>query len=126
LQPSSASAILQADPIPEKKAYYGSLVHDFKPEFERQAYSESSFSPAPPGNEALARLFLEDEHGALELYYIAVVELFYPLVRPNCDEFTSNPDTCLCTVRHAFVNLAILPDFFLNNEVVRSVLDLCP
>jgi hypothetical protein len=65
LQPSSVSAILQVDPIPEKKAYYGSLVHDFKPEFEKQAYSESPFSHAPPGNEALASLFLEDEHGAL-------------------------------------------------------------
>ena len=51
LQPSSDSAILQVNPIPEKKAYYGSLVHDFKPEFEKQAYLESPFSPAPPGNE---------------------------------------------------------------------------
>jgi hypothetical protein len=44
--------------------------------------------PEGYGNEALARLFLEDEHGALEIDYVAVVEFFYPLVHPNCDEFT--------------------------------------
>jgi hypothetical protein len=113
------------DPRPRSCSYRLSLQSFISSHFYRPD-SGVPFNPAPPGNEALARLFFEDEHGALEIDYVAVVEFFYPLVHPNCDEFTTDPDTGLRTVRHSFVNLAVLPDFFLNNEAVRRVLDLCP
>ncbi len=70
-------------------------------------------------------LFDTDEAGELHLDYDRMVEMYYPLVHPNCDEYTVNPDTGVRT-RHSFVNIAILPDVFLEDDTARRMLDLVP
>ena len=47
-------------------------------------------------------------------------------MHPDCDEFTIDPATGLRTVRNSFVNIAIVPDFFISNDAVHRILDLCP
>ena len=50
-----------------------------------------------------------------------MVEMYYPLVHPNCDEFTVSHETGVRT-RHSFVNIAILhilPDVFLEDDTAR-------
>ena len=47
-----------------------------------------------------------------------MVEMYYPLVHPNCDEFTVNHETGVRT-RHSFVYIAILPDVFLEDDTAR-------
>ena len=71
-------------------------------------------------------LFYEDENGELHLDCAAKVKLSYPLVHPDCDELTIDPATCHSTIWHSFCNLAILPDFVLENPAACRVLDLCP
>jgi hypothetical protein len=39
---------------------------------------------------------------------------------------TIDPATGLRTVRNSFVNMAIIPDFFMSNDAVRRILDLSP
>jgi hypothetical protein len=122
---TSAAETLQVPTNEEKIAYYESLL--LPADFYTPPYiPPSPFSPPPIDNMALAFLFDEDEHGGYHIDYAAAAELFYPLVHPNCDEFTIDPATGLRTVRNSFVNIAIVPDFFINNDAVRRILDLCP
>ena len=108
----------------DKAAYYASLLLpvDFEP---RPIMPTSAFSPPPLDHLDIAKLFETDEAGDLHVDYVGVVDLFYPLVHPNCDEYTVDPDTGRRTL-HSFVNLAVLPDVFLADDTVRRVLDLMP
>ena len=54
--------------------------------------------------------------------YTVVVELFYPLIHPDCDEFTIDPATGIRSVCH-FVNVAIVPDVFFSDDAVGRVPD---
>ena len=83
----------------------------------------SPFSPPPPDARDIAMLVDTDEDGELRLDYTRMVEMFYPLVHPDCDEYTVNHETGLRT-RHSFVNIAILPDLFLEDDTARRLLDL--
>ncbi len=123
---TSAAETLQVPTNEAKIAYYESLL--LPADFYTPPYippSESPFSPPPIDNMALACLFDEDEDGDYHIDY-AAAELFYPLVHPNCDEMTIDPATGLRTVRNSFVNMAIVPDFFMSNDAVRRILYLCP
>jgi hypothetical protein len=51
------------------------------------------------------------------LDYIGVRDLFFPLVHPGHDEVVNGD-------YHAFVNLAILPDWLLNDDLALKVLEL--
>ena len=122
---TSAAQTLQVPTNEDKIAYYESL--HLPSDFYTPPYiPPSPFSPPPIDNMALARLFDEDKHGGYHIDYAAAAELFYPLVHPDCDEFTIDPATGLRTVRNSFVNIAIVLDFFMSNDAVRSILDLCP
>ncbi len=107
---------------PEKAAKYAllKLPVDFGPPPMLQP---SPFSPPPPDSRDIAMLFDTDEAGELHLDYTRMVEMFYPLVHPDCDEYTVNPETGVRT-RHSFVNIAILPDVFLEDDTARRLLDL--
>jgi hypothetical protein len=65
--------------------------------------SQSVFSPPPVHNHDLAFLFEEETiNGTLHvnLDYVAMVEMFYPLVHPDCDEFflrIPTPESCAIT-----------------------------
>ena len=48
------------------------------------------------------------------------------LQAPTFTEMTIDPATGLRTVRNSFVNMAIVPDFFMSNDAVRRILDLSP
>jgi hypothetical protein len=120
-----AAQTLQVPTNEDKIAYYESLL--LPADFHTPPYvPPSPFSPPPIDNMALACLFDEDEHGDYHIDYVAAAELFYPLVHPNCDEMTIDPATGLRTVRNSFVNMAIVPDFFMSNDAVRRILDLSP
>jgi hypothetical protein len=69
---------------------------------------------------------LEDDVGGLDLDLPALVRLHRPLVHPDHVEYTINRDTGLRTVRHTFVNLAILEDWMLARSDVRRALNLAP
>ena len=109
---------------PDKAAYYASLFLpvDFSPP---PMLLPSPFSPPPPDSRDIAMLFDTDEAGELHLDYTRMVEMYYPLVHPNCDEYTVNHETGVRT-RHSFVNIAILPDVFLEDDTARRFLDLVP
>ena len=51
------------------------------------------------------------------LDYMGVRDLFFPLVHPGHDEVVNG-------VYHAVVNLAILPDWLLNDDLALKVLEL--
>jgi hypothetical protein len=109
---------------PDKAAFYASLFLpvNFGPP---PMLAPSSFSPPPIDPLDIAMLFDTDEAGELRLDYARMVEMYYPLVHPNCDEYTVNPSTGVRT-RHSFVNIAILPDVFLEDDEARRMLDLVP
>ncbi len=118
--------ILKVDGKPfDKTAYYESLLlpSDFG---SPPPLSPSPFSPLPPHPHNVACLFDEDENGELHLDYTAMVNMFYPLVHPDCDEFTLDLATGLRTIQHSFCNMAILPDFIVENPAACRLLDLCP
>ena len=108
-----------------KAAYYASLFLpvDFGSIPDRPT---SAFSPPPPDSRDIAMLFETDEAGELHVDYAGMVKMFYPLVHPNCDEYTIDHATGLRTVRHSFVNMAILPDVLLADDTACRLLDLMP
>ena len=109
---------------PDKAAYYASLFlpTDFGPP---PMLPPSAFSPPPPDPRDIAMLFETDKTGELHVDYVRMAEMYYPLVHPNCDEFTIDRDTGR-RIRHSFVNIGILPDVLLADDTVRRVLDLMP
>ena len=122
----NAPQILKVDGKPfDKTAYYESFL--LPADFESPPpLSPSPFSPPPPHPHNVACLFDEDENGELHLDYTAMVDMFYSLVHPDCDEFTIDHATGLRTIRHSFCNMAILPDFIAENPAACRLLDLCP
>jgi hypothetical protein len=118
--------VTEAPPPFDMEAYYESLL---LPRSFHQPISyvgHSAFSPPPPHHHDMAMMFVRDENEALELDLNMMVELYYPLVHPNLVEYTLNAQTGLRTVRHTFVNLAILPDFILARPDACRALDLLP
>ncbi len=107
---------------PEKAVNYARLFLpvDFGPPHMLQP---SPFSPPPPDSRDIAMLFDTDEAGEFHLDCTRMVEMFYPLVHPDCDEYSVNHETGLRT-RHSFVNIAILTDVFLEDDTARRLLDL--
>eukprot|EP00291_Cryptomonas_curvata_P024779 CAMPEP_0172168674 /NCGR_PEP_ID=MMETSP1050-20130122/10279_1 /TAXON_ID=233186 /ORGANISM="Cryptomonas curvata, Strain CCAP979/52" /LENGTH=176 /DNA_ID=CAMNT_0012839643 /DNA_START=216 /DNA_END=743 /DNA_ORIENTATION=+ len=86
---------------PDKAAFHASLFLpvDFGPP---PMLSPSPFSPPPPDARDIAMLFDIDNAGENHVDYVRMVEMYYPLVHPNCDEFTVNHETGVRT-RHSFV-----------------------
>ena len=125
---TSTQDVLQVPDSPapfDMVAYYESLLLPVSliPE---PPLSPSPFSPPRPNPFDIAMLFLEDDVGGLDLDLPALVRLYRPLVHPDHVEYTINRDTGLRTVRHTFVNLAILEDWMLARSDVRRALNLAP
>ncbi len=126
------SVDVEAEALEMLKVNYTSVYErllDLPPHFtEDRALSPSAFSPDPVHPHDLAALFEEETIAGiphLNLDYVRMVELFYPLVHPGIEEYTTDPVTGEKR-RHTFCNLSILPDFIANNPAACRLLDLCP
>ena len=120
-----ATVLKVPDPAHDATAFYESLLQPVD-EHPAPTFVPSPFSPLPPSRLTIAALFVEEEDGTLHVDLPELVRLYRPLVHPDHVEWTINPITGLRTVEHEFINLAILPDFFLNNRNICRALDLCP
>ena len=100
----------------ESAAYYASL--GFDKEFALKSipswiYAPGPFSPVPLHEIEIDSLFDAQDN----FQHVAMVELLYPMVHPNCSEVING-------VVHTFVNLAIIPDFILDDDTCLTLLGL--
>ena len=66
-------------------------------------------------------LFVLQPDHTEKMDYVALHSLLYHLVHPDVEETTTH---CGQTVIHSFINLAVIPDFILEDDHALQILQL--
>jgi len=123
---ASSTTVAEALKVPDRPrhltidnaCYYQELL--LPSDFARPAdfiISPEPFNPIPPLPHEIDMLFVMGPEGMEELDYDAMKALLYKLVHPDCGCFIDG-------VHHSFVNLAIVPEFLLDDDIALRYLDL--
>jgi hypothetical protein len=127
---AGVAAALQVDPVkrpqvlsPENAAYWASLFlppnYHEHPHFLKQM--SEKFNPIPPHPHEIDMLFIVQPDGTEKMDYVAMHALLYDLVHPSIQETTTHRGQ---TVHHSFINLAVIPDFILDDDHALQILRL--
>lgn len=128
--PAGVAAALQVDTVkrpqiltPDNAAYWASLFlppnfHEY-PHFLKQM--SEKFNPIPPHPHEIDMLFVLQPDGTEMMDYEAMHALLYDLVHPSLQETTTHLGH---PVHHSFINLAVIPDFILDDDHALQILKL--
>ena len=126
----SVAAALQVEPIkrpqhitPTNAEYWALLF--LPPNFHEYPHFLQSmpepFNPIPPHPHEIDMLFVLQPDGTEKIDYVAMHALLYDLVHPGVQATTSYLGQ---TVHHTFINLAVIPDFLLEDDHALQILQL--